>query len=210
MDTAIEFTLKNGPGHILYVPYWISFPINSWWTPGKLLMESWWSPHTHHEVNLDFIRSPSGVYQESIRSIRTLLGLLMESIRSPSGVYQEYQDFTRTPDGLHQDLWLSVTYRKKAFDLNAYHLNSWAEELNQLADGVNRMKAFMMPDAEEQQAMWEELHEKESDNGQHLLWPSSDHPFSGLMLMEFFHEYQTNVYNIMRSPMYAIESMPVP
>ena len=58
---------------------------------------------------------------------------------------------------------------KKAFDLNANHLNSRAKELNQLADGVNRMKAFMMPDAEEQQATWEELHEKESDNGQHLL-----------------------------------------
>ena len=105
MDTAIEFTLKNGPGHILYVPYWISFPINSWWTPGKLLMESWWSPHTHHEVNLDFIRSPSGVYQESIRSIRTLLGLLMESIRSPSGVHQESIRSLSGVSGLYQDSW---------------------------------------------------------------------------------------------------------
>src|ERR1700683_5391058 len=69
--------------------------------------------------------SSSGVYQESIRSIRTLSGLLMESIRSPSGVHQEsirslsgvhqeYQDFIRTPDGLHQDSWGSVTYSVSA------------------------------------------------------------------------------------------------
>src|ERR1700677_48763 len=70
--------------------------------------------------------SSSGVYQESIRSIRTLSGLLMESIRSPSGVHQEsirslsgvhqeYQDFIRTPDGLHQDSWGSVTYSNVSF-----------------------------------------------------------------------------------------------
>jgi hypothetical protein len=52
----------------------------------KILMDSWWSPHTCHGVNLDFIRSPSGVYQESIRSIRTLSGLLMDSIRIRGGV----------------------------------------------------------------------------------------------------------------------------
>src|ERR1700683_5704101 len=64
--------------------------------------------------------SSSGVYQESIRSIRTLSGLLMESIRSPSGVHQEYQDFIRTPDGLHQDSWGSVTYRLNPPDANGF------------------------------------------------------------------------------------------
>src|SRR6202521_1418400 len=46
--------------------------------------------------------SPPGVHQESIRSL--------------PGVHQEYQDFIRTPDGVHQDAWGSVTYsHKKAF-----------------------------------------------------------------------------------------------
>jgi len=69
----------------------------------KILMDSWWSPHTCHGVNLDFIRSPSGVYQESIRSIRTLSGLLMESIRSLSGVHQESIRSIRTLSGLLMD-----------------------------------------------------------------------------------------------------------
>src|SRR5882672_2703684 len=71
----------------------------------KILMDSWWSPHTCHGVNLDFIR--------------TLSGLLMESIRSLSGVHQEYQDFIRTPDELHQDSWGSVTYSTAARVLDA-------------------------------------------------------------------------------------------
>src|SRR5882762_5869536 len=53
-----------------------------------------WSPPG---VHLESIRSPSGVYLESIRSL--------------PGVHQEYQDFIRTPDGVHQDAWGSVTYR---------------------------------------------------------------------------------------------------
>src|SRR5882762_10107814 len=52
-----------------------------------------WSPPG---VHLESIRSPSGVYLESIRSL--------------PGVHQEYQDFIRTPDGVHQDAWGSVTY----------------------------------------------------------------------------------------------------
>src|SRR6202790_994224 len=37
-------------------------------------------------------------------------GVYLESIRSLPGVHQEYQDFIRTPDGVHQDAWGSVTY----------------------------------------------------------------------------------------------------
>jgi hypothetical protein len=69
-------------------------------------------------VNLDFIRSPSGVS-----------GLYQDSIRTPSGLHQEHQDFIRSPDGLLQDLWGSVTYSimcqywknfEKRFDGNPY------------------------------------------------------------------------------------------
>src|ERR1700676_1006678 len=37
-------------------------------------------------------------------------GVHLESIRSLPGVHQEYQAFIRTPDGVHQDAWGSVTY----------------------------------------------------------------------------------------------------
>src|ERR1700683_2119815 len=61
-------------------------------------------------VHQESIRSPSGVYQESIHFIRSPSGVYQEFTRSPSGVHQEYQDFIRTPDGVHQDAWGSVTY----------------------------------------------------------------------------------------------------
>ena len=44
----------------------------------KILMDPWWSPHTCHGVNLDFIRNPSGVYQESIHFIRSPSGCMGE------------------------------------------------------------------------------------------------------------------------------------
>jgi hypothetical protein len=46
-----------------------------------------------------------------------LYKILIDSCWTPSEVYQEYQDFIRTPDGVHQDPWGSVTYRILYFNL---------------------------------------------------------------------------------------------
>src|SRR5882762_7821316 len=56
----------------------------------KILMDSWWSPHTCHGVNLDFIRSPSGVS-----------GVYQESIRSPSGFVGECNLQSAIRSGVH-------------------------------------------------------------------------------------------------------------
>ena len=81
------------------------------WSQSVFYQESIRSSHTCHGVNLDFVRSPSGVHQEFTRSPDGVSGLYQESIRSLPKVHQEYQDFIRTPDGLHQEAWGSVTYR---------------------------------------------------------------------------------------------------
>jgi len=81
-----------------------------------------WSPPG---VHLESIRSPSGVYLESIRSL--------------PGVHQEYQDFIRTPDGVHQDAWGSVTYREVSqfLEKNRDH-NSTTNSENQISTGHKR------------------------------------------------------------------------
>ena len=99
-------------------------------------MESWWSPHTHHGVNLDFIRSPSGVHQE-------------------------YQDFIRTPDGVCQDVWLSVTYRfvlclcaspiirQEALSPGQKHMGEWATRYSQGQHWQGQWQPVMEEDRED-------------------------------------------------------------
>src|ERR1700736_3397010 len=67
---------------------------------------------------MDSIRSLPGVLMGYQDFIRTPDGLHQESIRSLSGVHQEYQDFIRTPDGLHQEAWGSVTYSQEAWTMD--------------------------------------------------------------------------------------------
>ena len=45
------------------------------------------------------------------RSIWNIPGVQQEYSGSPTGGFMDYQDSIRTPGGVHQDLWGSVTYR---------------------------------------------------------------------------------------------------
>ena len=71
---------------------------------------------------VDSIRTPSGVYLEYTWSLAGFLGntqllhlkrgpggLQVNSRWTPDGLQILYQEFTRTPDGVHQDPWPSVT-----------------------------------------------------------------------------------------------------
>jgi hypothetical protein len=42
----------------------------------------------------------------------TLREVQMDSRKTPDGLLIQFQEFTWTPDGLHQDSWLSVTTSK--------------------------------------------------------------------------------------------------
>src|ERR1700720_4479848 len=57
-------------------------------------------------LQMDSIRTPGGLHQES-----------MDFVRSISGLHQEFTWSIRTPDGVHQDAWGSVTYRDGALRL---------------------------------------------------------------------------------------------
>ena len=57
---------------------------------------------------VDSIRTPSGIYLESPRILGNTQ--LLHHKRDPGGLLQIlHQEFTWTPDGVHQDPWLSVT-----------------------------------------------------------------------------------------------------
>src|SRR5882762_2155722 len=82
--------------------------------------------------------SPPGVHQESIRSL--------------PGVHQEYQDFIRTPDGVHQDAWGSVTYSQKSAlcskqvgKLDSHHsiMGSMMETFLRLVNGSNNQNKII-------------------------------------------------------------------
>jgi hypothetical protein len=76
-------------------------------------MESWWSLHTHHRVNLDFIRSPSGVYQESIHFIRSPSGCVGEcnlQTKWAKSSFLKRDCFNNNPISLHlnrMEAWFS-------------------------------------------------------------------------------------------------------
>ena len=59
-----------------------------------LLVESGQNPAS---VLKDFFRSPG------------IVSLLVDSRWTPGRLQIQYQEFTWTPDGVHQDAWLSVT-----------------------------------------------------------------------------------------------------
>ena len=94
----------------------------------KYLRDSAWTPWRLHGVHGDSRCSQWRLQTQSINSSWTLHGLFqeyMEFTRSPAGVYQEYtrspaggfmdyQDSIRTPGGVHQNLWGSVTYSLRA------------------------------------------------------------------------------------------------
>jgi len=67
---------------------------------------------------VDSIRTPSGVYLEYTWSPAGFLSntqllhsreVQVDSRWIPDGLQIQYQEFTWTPDGVHQDPWLSVT-----------------------------------------------------------------------------------------------------
>ena len=56
-----------------------------------------------------------------------------------------------------------------ASDMNLKHLDARAHELDHLADGVNRMRAFMMPDADVYQATMDAAYAHGVGSGEHAL-----------------------------------------
>jgi len=56
-----------------------------------------------------------------------------------------------------------------AFHLNSQHLSDKAKELNQLADGAQVVRRFMVPDAEAHQAMMDDLYEPEEEDHTHSI-----------------------------------------
>jgi hypothetical protein len=53
--------------------------------------------------------------------------------------------------------------------MNLKHLDARAHELDHLADGVNRMRAFMMPDADVYQATMDAAYAHGLGSGEHAL-----------------------------------------
>src|ERR1700676_2640028 len=91
--------------------------VESGQNPAPVLKDFFRSPG---KVSLfvDSIRTPSGVYLESSRILeqhtiapfkRGPGGLQVDSRWTPGRLQIQYQEFTWTPDGVHQDPWLSVT-----------------------------------------------------------------------------------------------------
>jgi hypothetical protein len=56
-----------------------------------------------------------------------------------------------------------------AFHLNSQHLSDKAKGLNQLADGAQVVRRFMVPDAEARQAMMDDLYEPEEEDHTHSI-----------------------------------------
>ena len=52
---------------------------------------------------------------DSLKTPYRVHGAHIYYTRSPPGVQQDYQDSIRTPDGVHEDAWGSVTYRYKGY-----------------------------------------------------------------------------------------------
>ena len=68
------------------------------------------------QINLCISSLISPLYDNLVENVYSLCKLLMESTDAPyvvHGVQQEGPRTIRTPDGLHQDAWGSVTYSFK-------------------------------------------------------------------------------------------------
>jgi hypothetical protein len=61
-------------------------------------------------LDQESIRSLSGVHQDSLIVYKGcyLERVQMDSRKTPDGLLIQFQEFTWTPDGVHQDSWLSV------------------------------------------------------------------------------------------------------
>jgi len=83
--------------------------------PASMLKDFFRSPGIV-SLLVDSIRTPSGVYLEYTWSLAGFLGntQLLHLKRGPGGLQILYQEFTWTPDGVHQDPWLSVTTSRTA------------------------------------------------------------------------------------------------